>query len=84
MLKMYANGEKDGKPIRLVIFGLSHKNLDKLREGLPIKFNGESAGLASDVEIVIFAGESEQAMQREFRDMIGPETDVHIDPRLRD
>jgi hypothetical protein len=33
---------------------------------------------------MIFAGESEQAMQREFHELIGPETEVHIDPRLKD
>jgi hypothetical protein len=84
MLKMYADGEKDGKPVRLVVLGLSHKNLDKLREGLPIKFNGDQAGLPADVEVLIFAGESEQTMQRELADLVGPETIVKIDPRLRD
>ena len=84
MLKMYANGEKDGKPIRLVIFGLSFKNLDKLREGMPIKFNGVTAGLSDDIEFMIFSGATEQSMQREIAELIGPETKTHIDPRLKD
>jgi hypothetical protein len=85
MLKMFAKGERArGKPVRLIIFGLSHKNLDELRKGRPIKFNGAAAGLEDDIEFMIFAGETEQSMQREFHELIGPETKVHIDPRLKD
>ena len=84
MLKMYAKGEKDGKPIRLVVLGLSHKNLDKLREGIPIKFNGSTVMLDDDIEILIFSGETEQTMQREFAQYVGPGTEVHIDPRLKE
>jgi hypothetical protein len=84
MMKMFANGTKNGKRVRLVVFGLSHGNLDRLREGRPINFNGETCGLSDDIEILIFADETEQAMQRKFADMIGPNTEVHIDPRLRE
>jgi hypothetical protein len=85
MLKMYAQGTRpDGSSVRLVIFGLSYKNLDKLREGRPIKFSGSTCRLDDDIEFLIFAGESEQEMQRKFADLIGPDTEVHIDPKLRD
>jgi hypothetical protein len=84
MLSMFARGEKDGKPVRLVLFGLSHGNLSGLRDGKPIIFNGAAAGLEEDIEFMIFAGESEQTMQRDFCELIGPETEVHIDLRLKD
>jgi len=83
MLKMFAEGEKNKKPVRLVIFGLSHMNLEKLKEGKPIKFNGAEAGLEADIEFFIFAGKTEQEMQHDFLEFIGPETKVHIDPKLK-
>jgi hypothetical protein len=85
MLKMYANGKHaDGKPVRLVVFGLSHNNLDELRKGRPITFNGATAGLDEDIEFLIFSDASERVMHRKFQELIGPETEVHIDPRLLD
>lgn len=84
MLKMMGKGEKNNKPITLIVFGLSHRNLDLLREGKPIKFSGDTCGLDASFEFVIFAGESERQMQRDFVDMIGPQTKLHIDPRLKD
>lgn len=65
----------------LVLLGLSHRNLDRLRNGEPIKINGGDLGLKAD--IVIFAGKTEQTMHAELEDLIGPDTKVHIDPRLR-
>jgi hypothetical protein len=85
MLKMFAKGKREnGKPMRLVVLGLSHGNLDRLRAGSPIRFNGATAGLDDDIEFLICAGETEQSMQREFHHLIGPGTDVNIDPRLKD
>jgi hypothetical protein len=87
MLKMFAKGEKNGRPMCLIVLGLSHMNIQKLKEGRPIKFNGADIGISSDIEFMIFAGETEQSMQRElssFIGPIGPETVVHIDPRLKD
>jgi hypothetical protein len=85
MLKMFAKGQReDGKPVRLVVLGLSHKNLDELRKERPIKFNGSTVGLEDDIEILIFSGQTEQTIQRDFAQLIGPDTVVHIDPRLRD
>ena len=84
MLKMFAKGTKDGKDCRLVVLGLSRKNTEELLKGRPIKFNGSSVMLDEDIEFLIFAGETEREMQRQFADFIGPNTQVHIDPKLRD
>jgi hypothetical protein len=85
MLKMYANGKRpDGSRVRIVVLGLSYGNLRALKNGRPIKFTGETCGLEPDIEFMIFAGETEQSMQREFHELIGPDTKVSIDPRLRD
>ena len=62
---------------------LRSENLDELRKGRPIKFGGDAVRLDDDIEFLIFAGENERTMQREFEDLIGPETEVFIDPSLR-
>ena len=84
MLKMYANGERDGRPLRLVLLGLSHANIAELVKGRPIRFGGETIGFGTEVEFLIFTGENEKAMMREFAQFVGPETEVHIDPRLQE
>ena len=76
MLK--AKGEIDGRPIFLI--GLSFANLDRLRADQPIKFDGRDFGF--DGDILIFAGATEAAMAESLN--IGPETVVHVDPRLKD
>jgi len=88
MLTATGNGERDGKPVTIVVFGLSHMNLKLLKEGKPIKVSGERCGLdpsvnAAALEFLIFAGETEQSMQRELAEMVGPDTQVNIDPRLK-
>ena len=77
-------GDRDGREVTLVFLGLSHANLDKLKGGYPIKFNGEAIGLGNNTEFFIFAGESERSMKREFMKFVGSETKVHIDPKLKD
>jgi hypothetical protein len=84
MLKMGGRGTMHGKPIELMIIGLSHRNLKELKKGHPIKCSAADFGCTGDIEILIFSGETEQAMQREMHELIGPETRVSIDPRLRD
>lgn len=83
MLKMAAGGTKDGKPRHLVVLGLSHINLARLKAGQAIAVDGVEVGLPS-TEIMIFAGETEQSMVREVEALIGPQTRVRIDPRLHD
>jgi hypothetical protein len=83
MLKMAGKGSKDGHEIHLVILGLSHLNLDRLRAGQPITFAGDEVGLADTVQVMIFAGETEQAMAHELAELVGEKTEVKISNRLR-
>lgn len=85
MLKLQVGGTgKDGKPFHLILLGLSHGNLRLLKEGKPIDMDGTEIGLPEGTRIFIFSGETEQAMARELAEFIGPETEVHISPKLRD
>jgi hypothetical protein len=54
-----------------ILFGLSHENLDRLRDGSPIAFDGTPYGVP--MEIVIVAGETEKEIAE---GLIGPETTV--------
>lgn len=83
MLKMAAKGQKGGKPLQIVVLGLSHVNLDRLKAGEPIVVNAAELGLP-DTEIFIFSGRDEMTMAREVEELIGPSTRTTIDPRLRD
>jgi len=83
MLKMHAVGKKDDKPHHLVVLGLSYANLARLKKGEPISLDGGEVGLPG-VDVLIFAGETEQTMARDVAEFIGPETETKIDPRLRD
>ena len=55
-------------------FGLSEGNVQKLKEGKPIAFNGNEVGIPG-VEIMIFYGETEEQMQRDMEPFIGKETE---------
>ena len=83
MLKMVGEATRGSRPIRLVVLGLSHQNLARLKAHQPIAFPGEDVGLP-DMEFVIFSGETEQSMAREMADLVGPNTNVSTDPRLHD
>ena len=83
MLKMRGKGTKNGKPIDFIVLGLSHENLRRLKQGQPIKIEGEQFNLPG-FEFLIFSGKDERTMGREFAELVGPDTVVHIDPRLRD
>jgi len=76
----------DGKTGRMtLLIGLSFGNLNKFKkEPLDtfIKING--ADLDLPIDVTIFSGESEPALQRFMADKIGPETKVSIDPRFKD
>lgn len=84
MLKAGGRGEVNGKPVEIMIIGLSHQNLEYLRAGHPIMCKAKDFGCTADIEITIFAGTTEQAMTRELVELIDPETEIVIDPRLRD
>jgi hypothetical protein len=70
-------GEDNGKP--LVGIGLSRKNCERLLAGDPIKFNLREVGLPLDIEVLVFAGETEQSMYEQFkaRGLVDPEN-THI------
>jgi hypothetical protein len=69
MLKMGASG--------LIILGLSHVNLARLKDGRPIAFDGAEIGIPG-TQIVIFAGETEQSMVSQMQEFIGPHTKVQF------
>lgn len=69
---------------KLLMLGLSHRNLDKFRDGPLdsfIRIDGKEMGIPFDV--LIFSGKTEADMQTMMGAVIGPETTVHIDPRLK-
>jgi hypothetical protein len=81
MMKAVATGP-DGRTIMMI--GLSFGNLDRFRKAPGdsfIRVNGKEMGLPLDV--LIFSGETEAACAETMREAIGPETRVHIDPRLK-
>jgi hypothetical protein len=88
MLKMVARVTRNGKPVHVVVLGLSSINIAKLKEGQPIRFNGTEVGLASlygeDTEVMIFSGDTERSMGRELAEFIGLDTKVSISPKLVD
>ena len=51
-----------GRP--LLGFGLSEKNLEKLREGLPIHLHADEMGFAGDV--LIFYGKTEDDLAKQM------------------
>lgn len=57
-----------------VLLGLSHKNLDRLREGRPIQFDGTPYGFPGDV--VILADVDEQTLAEK---LVGPDTKVRTE-----
>jgi hypothetical protein len=79
MLKMMAAGKdpETRQPVTIVVFGLSHKNLDKLKDGWPIKIDGDELNLPG-FKFFIFTGPTEDLMMEEVQDMIGPETEIRI------
>lgn len=80
MMKATATGS-DGRSILLI--GLSFKNLDtfKAEPGATyIRIDGKEMGLPLDV--MIFSGETEAHCAEYISGGIGPDTKVHIDPKL--
>jgi hypothetical protein len=72
----------DGRP--LIGLGLSRANTERLLAGQPIAVELRELNLPWDGSIVLLAGETEESLGRDLRSLIGPETEVHVDPRLRD
>lgn len=55
-----------------VFFGLSEKNVSRLKQGKPIKINMVELGLTGHV--IIFYGVTEAAMREDLIDLVGPDT----------
>jgi hypothetical protein len=76
-----------GSHDEVLILGLSRENIRRLQEGEPIRIRRATHGdgIPARWQIVIIFGETEQSMRREFEEhgMIGPETKIHINPRLK-
>jgi hypothetical protein len=68
----------------LLVLGLSHANLDRLRaDGLGGKIVIDGKELGLDVDIWITAAADEGVMLRSFQDGITAGTKLHIDKRLK-
>ena len=59
----------------LLIFGLSDLNVERLKEGKPISFNGKDLKLP-EFDILIFHAKDEEAMYRLMEEQIGSKTEV--------
>ncbi|HSR77597.1 MAG TPA: hypothetical protein VLN57_13510 [Xanthobacteraceae bacterium] len=73
----------DGRTVLMI--GLSFRNLDHFRaEPLDtfITIDGSDTG-GLPIDVVIFSGRTEEELAEAFADRIGPDTKLHIDPRLR-
>lgn len=80
MMKIKADGPNG--PV--VVLGLSHANIDKLRsDGLSgaIKIDAKELGIPLDIWIT--AAETEQVMIDAFEGCITPQTKLHIDKRFK-
>lgn len=69
---------------KILMIGLSFKNLDKFRaepRDTFIRIDGNEMGLPIDV--MICSGETEAHLTDMIRDRIGPNTIVHVDPKLK-
>ena len=64
-----------------IVLGLSHENLKRLKDQQPIKINLKELKFDSsidinEIEIFIFAGETEESMYLSMMDKIGPNTEL--------
>jgi hypothetical protein len=80
MLKFTAEST-DGNGRRLIGFGISAGNVARLTQGDPILIKLDEMGLWP-ADVLIFYGETEQALANAMKDRIGPDTKVSVDPRL--
>jgi len=66
MIKFQATNPENGR--KILGLGLSHGNLDRLKEGKPIHFNAEQMGLPmlNVNEVLIYVGATEESMRRDL------------------
>lgn len=77
MMKAAARNEK-GEGV--MILGFSHENIWRMVQGQPIRTSADFMGVKG--EIFIFVARDEATMHEMMKTMIGPNTEVHIDPKL--
>lgn len=58
---------------KLLGIGLSHGNLERLKDNQPIRFKGEDVGLPGQ-DVLIFAGKTEESMAADMAEYITAET----------
>lgn len=83
MFKAFAT-DKQGKP--LYILGLTATNVERMNAGDPVLVDLSElnkVGLHPG-RVIIYTGESEQAMAADLGDFVGPDTRITVDPRLQD
>lgn len=61
--------------------GLSDRNVQLLTQGHPIKIKLRAIGSASDDEVLLFHGTTEEEMRRTLAQFIGPDTVIHGNPQ---
>jgi hypothetical protein len=59
---------------KVLILGLSQRNIELLQQGRPIHKDGSEAGLDSDV--LILYGKTDEDLVRELTPLIGPDTRI--------
>lgn len=81
MIGKAANNNED-----ILLLGITRANVEKLIAGNLIRISRAThgEGIPEGLTIVIFFGETEREMQKQFKasGLIGPETKVKIYPRL--
>ena len=66
-----------------LFFGLNDDNIEKLKEGKPIRFNLKEMEM-DDINIYIFHGKNEETMQEMFQDLIHPDVTKSVDKRPKE
>ena len=74
MVKFVANGEGD-KP--MLGLGLSEENVQRLKEGHPIRIDGPKIHPSIRCDILIFYGKDEQAMYDDLKSGVDSETRIY-------
>ena len=66
-----------------LLIGLSYGNLEKFKsQPLDTFIDIDGAAMGLPIDVLLFSGQSEGDLSRFMADMIGPDTKVHIDPKL--
>ena len=67
----------------LLVLGISHGNVDRLKQGDPIYFDPAALRITPGTPIgaiALFYGKDEAELARTLRTLIGPQTDVIVVP----